>query len=158
MTFKVDDRVTWGGKTSPHINEKTGPVIQVVPPGQDVYWDSLPEGERYGQLLAEGMARNHESYLVRVGTKVYWPRVSQLRLEGVMACPTCLGKGTVAPNGDQQALCAGEHEDVARARIHYASGWDKCSWAEASEDCRALLAEVDRLRVLLAVRTSESRP
>jgi hypothetical protein len=74
---KVNDKFRWESQAGGYRKSKVGCVVAVVP--ADVApWHCVPEGMH---LDGPGMARNHESYLVQVGTskKLYWPRLSALR-------------------------------------------------------------------------------
>jgi len=73
--FKVGDWVEWKSQSQGYAKVKRGVVASVVAPGTRPHRD-------FWQLYRGcecGMARNHESYVVRVRTVPYWPRVSQLR-------------------------------------------------------------------------------
>ena len=78
MKFKLGDAVTWTSQSKAYVKTKMGKIVLVVPPdhASKVPW-SMP-----GQQMWDGLSlpRNHESYVVRVGSKLYWPRVSKLRL------------------------------------------------------------------------------
>lgn len=80
--FKVGDSVVWTSQAQGYTKAKHGVIVAMVPAGRSPIF-SLPPGNSFSN--APGLARNHESYLVQVGSKVglYWPRVSALhRMEG----------------------------------------------------------------------------
>ncbi len=68
--FDLGVEVTWTSQAGGHAKTKQGPIVEVVP--RRKYPKSRVDGC--------GMSRQHESYVVRVGNKLYWPRVSALRL------------------------------------------------------------------------------
>ena len=77
--MKVGDRVTW--TSSSHgscTKKKTGEIIAVVPQDGDPgsYCAELIRSQMFGG----GSYRSHESYVVLVGTNLYWPRVKWLKL------------------------------------------------------------------------------
>jgi hypothetical protein len=80
MTFGIGDRVTWESQSAGYSKKKSGVVVAVVPPRQLVN-DRIPCGFRLKSV--PGMYREHESYLIRVGTSasLYWPRVALLHKE-----------------------------------------------------------------------------
>lgn len=69
--FTTNQKVTWASQAGGHLKVKQGEVIAVVEPGQ------LPTA--LGFKVGEGMARKMVSYVVKVGSKLYWPRVSALK-------------------------------------------------------------------------------
>lgn len=74
--FTLGERVTWSSQAGGHLKTKTGTVAQVVAP------KALPDRERFLHLYKGagiGIHRNHESYVVLVGNRPYWPRVAALR-------------------------------------------------------------------------------
>lgn len=76
INLKKGDKVTWSSQSQASRTTKEGVVCEVVQHGQQpsrVLWPSLYKG------AGCGMARSHTSYVVLVGKKPYWPRVSALR-------------------------------------------------------------------------------
>lgn len=71
--FKKGNKVKWTSQSAGHTKTKEGIISEVVPAG------SPPIGYKPNGGPA-GCARNHESYVVTVGKRTYWPRVSQLSL------------------------------------------------------------------------------
>lgn len=72
--FVVGDRVKWVSQSQGYWKVKEGVVDAVVPAHRAF---SLPADlKRYGTR-----SRDHESYVVRVGGKLYWPVVSLLKRE-----------------------------------------------------------------------------
>ena len=73
--FKKGDKVKWTSQSLGCVKTKKGVISAVVPAGE--------RGTDYGYKPNGGLAgysRNHESYVVQVGNKTYWPRTSQLSL------------------------------------------------------------------------------
>ena len=128
--FKLGDRVTWGGAASPHINEHVGEVVAEIPAGfRPINILDAAGIDRDG--FFHGLPRNHISYVVRVGSKLYWPRVAQLRL--------------VSAAGDEGP--ADEVQPAMERARRAASLGDET-------DAVVLMVEVDRLRALLTGRAS----
>lgn len=78
--MKVGDRVTWKSQSGGFTTTKTGEIVTVVPAGIS---PKTPVGFRCNSKFGYGMAREHESYLVRVdgkGNRLYWPLVRHLKL------------------------------------------------------------------------------
>lgn len=78
MTFKVGDVVEWFSS----FKDKRGTVVHVVPRQVRAYdaWSEYKDGRGKGTFVyGGGMHRDHVSYFVLVGSKVYWPRVSLLK-------------------------------------------------------------------------------
>lgn len=68
--FKVGDEVTWTSQAAGSSKTKTGIIVALIPPRGIIPKAVRPPGA--------GWPRNHESYVVQVGTQFYWPRVSHL--------------------------------------------------------------------------------
>jgi len=78
--MKIGDKVRWKSQSQSYCSEKTGDIVAVVPTGTTPV---IPKGFRCNSSCGYGMARNHESYLVKVdgkGNRLYWPIVSKLKL------------------------------------------------------------------------------
>jgi hypothetical protein len=75
--IKIGTTVKWGSQAGGFWTEKIGKVVAIVPPMTQVNERLRRAGEN-GRLREPGMARDHESYVVRIGSKLYWPRVSSL--------------------------------------------------------------------------------
>ena len=75
--FEIGDTVEWESQSGGKIRRKVGTIIKIVPAdtvqhmGIDFPEDLL--------CMFDGMSRIHESYLVQVGRKIYWPRVKWLK-------------------------------------------------------------------------------
>ena len=76
--FVCGDEVRWASQAQGTWKRKQGTVVAVVPAGMCpsdfqavLVTGRVPSG-------GFGQPRNHESYLVKVGNKLYWPRTSQL--------------------------------------------------------------------------------
>lgn len=69
MSFKVGDEVRWCSQAQGSSKQKQGRVIEVVPAGE------IPN-----DIGGVSSPRNHESYVVHVGSTLYWPRVSHLKM------------------------------------------------------------------------------
>ena len=85
--FKHGDEVRWTSQSSGTVKEKRGRIVCVVNAGQHVgnlvytacgHYDAKSE-------WGCGLCRGHESYLVLTvdgnRRRIYWPRVSALKLE-----------------------------------------------------------------------------
>jgi hypothetical protein len=75
MQFKLGDRVRWTSQSAGFSVEKTGEIIEVVPP------KTAPTTK----LDRPGLSRDHESYVVRARkpdgrSSKYWPKVKYLEL------------------------------------------------------------------------------
>ncbi len=70
----LHSHVQWRSQGSGVWKVKEGEIVEIIPVGQ------TPDGNKYPTLRAGGigMPRNHESYVVAVGKRHYWPRVSAL--------------------------------------------------------------------------------
>jgi hypothetical protein len=67
--------VEWTSQAGGNTKIKRGPIVGVVPAGE------APDRELFAQLHRGpgcGMPRDHVSYVVKIGSKLYWPRVSAL--------------------------------------------------------------------------------
>ena len=65
-TIGIGSTVQWTSQSAGTVRAKRGMVIEVVPAGV------RPD------VRGAGMARDHESYVVQVGGRRYWPRVNLL--------------------------------------------------------------------------------
>jgi len=83
--FRIGDVVEWTSQSSGSSLTKRGIVTEVIVPGTRPDRIRFPGLYRSTALI--GMPRNHESYVVLVGSKPYWPRVSQLKQCGVQDDP-----------------------------------------------------------------------
>jgi hypothetical protein len=74
--FAHGEGVTWSSQAGGHDKVKVGTVAQVVPA------KTMPDRNRFPHLYkgaGVGIYRNHESYVVLVGNRPYWPRVAALK-------------------------------------------------------------------------------
>jgi uncharacterized protein YgiB involved in biofilm formation len=75
----LGDIVEWTSQSGGHYGKKKrGAVVQIIKPG------NIPDvaavcGNLRTLGTGFGMARKHESYLIKVGNVAYWPRVKHLR-------------------------------------------------------------------------------
>lgn len=76
-SFAVGDEVVWESQSSGSIKKKQGTVVAVVPVGGFAQ-DLIPRELKCSSRLGYGSPRAHESYLVAVGKRCYWPRVVHL--------------------------------------------------------------------------------
>lgn len=72
MKFKIGETVKWTSQSQGYEKTKEGIVVNVVRIGK------LPNRRIHASTWL-GMVRNHESYVVEVNGRNYWPRVSQLK-------------------------------------------------------------------------------
>lgn len=78
MKHVIGEQVRWTSQSWGYFREKHGTVVAIVPPYRDprAY---IPYG--YWMKRGEGANREHESYLIAVGKRVYWPIVKKLETE-----------------------------------------------------------------------------
>lgn len=82
MEIVFGQRVTWVSQARGIARRKVGEVVAIAP-ARMAGWRVFDEALRLGLTVSSSMnnvgsARDHESYLVRVGARAYWPRVSAL--------------------------------------------------------------------------------
>ena len=81
--MKVGDEVEWSSQANSRWRTKRGIIVAVVPDGKTprdlAEWPSITEGNSTGPIDPRTLSRRGESYVVRVGRILYWPRVSVLR-------------------------------------------------------------------------------
>jgi len=73
----VGDQVSWKGQADFSDKPKVGLVVRVIPPG------CHPPREEFPAMykgVGVGAGRSVESYVVKVGTKLYWPVSSKLAI------------------------------------------------------------------------------
>lgn len=75
----VGDRVTWSSQSQASRTTKEGIIAAVIPAGQKPDQTAFP---KLYKGAGPGSSRNHESYIVVVGNKPYWPRVKHLKKVG----------------------------------------------------------------------------
>lgn len=90
--FRCGDTVTWRSQAAGIWREKTGQVIAVVPAGSRPNDTFQALGMRE-HMKGAGWQRDHVSYVVRAGGRLYWPRVSALTPASSAPCPHCNGTG-----------------------------------------------------------------
>lgn len=90
VVFKLGDSVTWDSQAGGSFREKTGVIVEVIPP-KGKFSNAIRE--KYLDLFkgaGVGFPRPEVSYIVAVPQgktgkakpKHYWPRTSALRLSG----------------------------------------------------------------------------
>lgn len=132
VAFKVGDRVTQTYQTGGSHRQRDCIVVTEVGVYESPQDACAHAGVDYETLRFTGTKRNHVSYVVSVGSKLYWPRVSQLRPvvdsvdDGQIAIALTLAKG------------------YARLAIP----------SDAEHAAEVLAAEVERLRALLGNQVS----
>ena len=75
--FEVGRTVVWRSQAQGLWKMKVGKIVEVVPQGE------RPSRQRFEILYkgaGVGFSRKHESYVVMVGSRPYWPRVSALKI------------------------------------------------------------------------------
>jgi len=77
IEMNIGDKVTWKSQAGGHWLEKTGVIVAVVAAGTAPV---IPGGYSHRKDISSGRSRNHESYLVAVGSRLYWPVAGCLRL------------------------------------------------------------------------------
>jgi hypothetical protein len=71
IKLKTGDSVTWRSQSQGYWKIKEGIIEKIIPAGDNP--------KTYGYISKDsGLLRNHESYLVKVRNKLYWPIVSRL--------------------------------------------------------------------------------
>lgn len=99
--MKIGDRVEWTSQSAGVTRTKIGEIVDVVPAG------TIPQKR---SAINPGFSRNHESYIVRAeaegrkGTRVYWPRVSGLKLITVWAHRVVEKFTAASSNGDRSVF------------------------------------------------------
>ena len=88
MKGKIGMKVRWSSGSGGYYTEKLGIIEAVVPAGESPRCYAEQLAVKHGiKAPVLGLARDHESYLVRVPTKtekagkLYWPRVAALEAE-----------------------------------------------------------------------------
>lgn len=74
--FKKGDRVRWSSQAGGVEKTKEGEVVYVLGEGKNIGRSVPVEMFPHGTALYS--ARRHESYVVKVGSKFYWPLVKYL--------------------------------------------------------------------------------
>ena len=78
--MQVGNEVTWTSSSSGFTKKKLGIVVLVIPKdtsASNVVAREFGEAPKY--VKNWGGARGHESYVIKAGSKLYWPLVSRLR-------------------------------------------------------------------------------
>lgn len=73
--FKLGSVVKWTSGAGGGFKTKMGTIVEVVAIGH------RPDRQRFSRLYSGngcGFGRNHESYVVQVKSRYYWPRVTLL--------------------------------------------------------------------------------
>jgi len=76
--MNIGDKVVWESQGQGFTRQKVGEIVAVIPPRRNPNFH-IPEGKWSFGGGSFGLPRNHESYLVAVGNRLYWPRVASLR-------------------------------------------------------------------------------
>ena len=79
MIFSIGEQVVWSSQAQGHSKQKSGEVVAYVPPNERPCHVSFPDLYKSAGV---GWGRSIESYVVRVGTKHYWPITKKLRRAG----------------------------------------------------------------------------
>jgi len=82
-SIKIGSSVKWTSQSQGYELAKEGVVVAVVPPDTNPV-AVAPAGSK---LSMTGLPRNHESYLVQAGKRLYWPRVSALEIKAKRNTP-----------------------------------------------------------------------
>lgn len=81
LVMKVGETVGWVSQSGGFKTKKVGTIMVVVPANVNPA-KMIPEGYGCNSKSGYGIARDHESYLVKVvgkGRKLYWPMVKNLK-------------------------------------------------------------------------------
>ena len=74
MTFQIGDVVEWTSSSQGYTRTKRGRVAAILPRRT-----RFPAVFQHGAAYNPGTSRDHESYIVLVGNRPYWPRVAALK-------------------------------------------------------------------------------
>ena len=83
MKFNIGDPVSWVSQANGSRVRKVGRIVKIIPANRGIR-TQYAYAEFPASLKGSGFSRDHESYVVecvvgkRGGTRLYWPRVSQL--------------------------------------------------------------------------------
>lgn len=80
MKFRFGDTVTWESQANAGYTVKVGEVCGIVNAGEKPSRVLYPQLYRPSRSIAYVMPRNHESYIIKVGSKYYWPRAKYLKM------------------------------------------------------------------------------
>lgn len=80
-TITVGTRVRWTSQAGGFAKTKEGLVVYVIPPKEYVR-EILQRNDRFRREVRDFsiFLRDHESYVVRVGKRLYWPIVKGLEI------------------------------------------------------------------------------
>lgn len=83
--MKLGDKVEWTSQAGGVVAMKMGNIVLVIPANTPLQNEMLRNSDLGLQELRwefsdPSKSRSHESYLVQVEDRLYWPRVSGLRL------------------------------------------------------------------------------
>lgn len=76
--MNIGDQVVWESQGRGFTRQKVGEIVAVIPPRRNPNFH-IPEGKWSLGGGSFGLPRNHESYLVAVESRLYWPKVKHLR-------------------------------------------------------------------------------
>ena len=71
----IGDVVVWTSQSRGYVRTKRGTILAVIPANKRPSKYDFPELHKGAGI---GAARNHTSYVVIVGSKLYWPVASNL--------------------------------------------------------------------------------
>lgn len=74
--FQKNEEVKWSSQAGGHVKVKQGKVLAVLSPGIEVNEFLASQGLK--PIRKPGKARQVISYLIQVGSKIYWPNVKAL--------------------------------------------------------------------------------
>jgi hypothetical protein len=96
--MKLLDVVTWKSQAGGNVTTKTGEIVEVAPPNV--------RPDKKDGIKGCGSARLHESYVVQVDGRYYWPLVSRLKL--VKESETASAPVSVPTSGSEAAIPSAE--------------------------------------------------
>lgn len=80
--FELADKVYWVSQANSRPKRKEGVVVRILAPNEEFTQEDRMAYPNLFKDCGVGMPRNHTTYVVQVGNRYYWPRVTHLRLLG----------------------------------------------------------------------------
>lgn len=77
--FNIGDIVEWTSQSGGYTRTKSGEIVAIVPAEDWAQKHFEKLGLKQNSSCGYGMPRNHESYLVKIKNRCYFPRVKKLK-------------------------------------------------------------------------------